>query len=98
MNDITKQKHKGNLRSVAANPVDISKSKIKVEIIKLLENPWFHDGKKGWGLSSKEIAELLDRPLHSVSGRLSELKRYGLIEESGKVLDGCAVLQLKKGK
>lgn len=47
------------------------------------------------GLTSKELAFLLDKPLNAISGRLSELCRDEQIEDSGERRDGCRVLRLK---
>jgi hypothetical protein len=48
-------------------------------------------------LTAKEIAGQLGRPLHTISGRLSEMKCLPLlmIEETGDRRDGSAVLRLR---
>jgi hypothetical protein len=48
----------------------------------------------GGPATSKRIAKELDRPLHSISGRLSELKAANRIRKTGKVIEGSAELEL----
>lgn len=45
------------------------------------------------GLTSKQIALKLDKPLHHISPRLTELLQDGLIRDSGRRLDKCRVLE-----
>lgn len=42
----------------------------------------------------KEICSEYGRPLNALSGRLSELKRDGVLVNTGSRRDGCAVLTL----
>ena len=49
--------------------------------------------------TSKELAVQLDKPLNSISGRISELKAAGLIRETEYRRDRCAVLvAVRKGQ
>lgn len=43
-----------------------------------------------WGMTSKELAERLGKPLHAISGRLTELQTPAVIKKCGR-RDGCAV-------
>ena len=44
------------------------------------------------GMSMKEVAHAMDTQFSSVSGRGTELKRLGMVEDSGEVRAGSAVL------
>ena len=81
--DICENRHTGNAESVIANPVESSKTKdrYRVHEIILSRN----------GITSKGIAEIMDRPLNCISGRISELKRMGEVEAIGRE-NGCAKL------
>lgn len=81
--DICENRHTGNAESVRANPVESSKTKdrYRVHEIILSRN----------GITSKGIAEIMDRPLNCISGRISELKRMGEVEAIGRE-NGCAIL------
>jgi len=48
------------------------------------------------GVTSKQIAKTLQRPLRCISGRISELLAAGVIERTGERWEGCAMLRLKK--
>jgi hypothetical protein len=41
-------------------------------------------------MTSKEVAEWLESPLNAISGRISELKAMGKIQQIGR-RDGCGV-------
>jgi hypothetical protein len=85
--DICSSKHGDNPQSVAANKKNLNHRTIQrlkvLELIKDAEN----------GLSMKEVARIMDTQFSSVSGRGSELKRFGLVEETGEVREGSAVLK-----
>jgi len=83
--DPTQNKHHGNAQSVAAfaTIADSLTNRRNDVLSVILRNPD--------GVTSKEIAETLDMPLHAISGRITELKERGRITEHGK-RDGCAVL------
>lgn len=86
VDDITANKHHSHPASVAANEtVDKSRDRKRVlDFIRLR------------GVThSKEIARGLDKPLNLVSGRISELKKAGVIQETGEREDGCALLCLR---
>ena len=85
--DITENRHKGSPESIAANK-RVNKVKDRAKVFELI-------GKLGYSYS-KQIARLMDKPLNSISGRFSELKRDGMIEPTGDRNEGCAVYQLKK--
>ena len=44
------------------------------------------------GLSSKELAKYLEKGMNEFSGRLTELRRNGLIDHNGQVREGAKVL------
>ncbi len=45
------------------------------------------------GATLRELSGHLNRPMHSLSGRISELKERGLVQElPGVTRDGCSVL------
>lgn len=87
MEDITRNKHKGNEASVAAFQ-RLEKVTSREAVLDAFRDLG--------GLSySKQIAEHLNRDLHVISGRISELKRDGLLVSAdlGR-LNGCEVLSL----
>ncbi len=43
------------------------------------------------GLTGKEFAAMVGKGFNAVSGRFAELKRDGLIRETGERREGCAV-------
>ncbi len=47
------------------------------------------------GLTSKDLAERMSKPLHAISGRLTKLRDDGLIEKCG-VRDDCGTWVMKK--
>lgn len=56
----------------------------------------FVDGCGFQGTTLKQIAENFDKPLHALSGRISELKRDGLIFDSGRDEGGFSILVSRK--
>ena len=86
MDDICIKRHQGNAQSLIANK-RVQKERDRALVLQVI----IKYGK----IHSKEIARILGKQLHQVSGRLSELKASNLIEDSGERLEGCAVLQLK---
>ncbi len=48
--------------------------------------------------TSKRIAKKLHKPLHAISGRITELKDMGLVEVIGKVKEGRTSFSLLKAK
>ena len=95
--DITRHNHGGNAESVAAHKrvnssIRYMQAQVLNEFVCKLHRNEYH-------LTSKFIAHWLDKPLNAISGRLTELKRDGLIEPTGERRDGCAVLRItEKGK
>lgn len=84
--DICARKSRNSATSRAANPTDARKREVYSLILDLLRlNPA--------GLTSKEIARLLEMELHQVSGRLSELRhKHKEIFGIGTRRDGAEVL------
>ena len=84
MNDICKNRHGGNAESVLANPSFENRLADRNKVLRIIKD---HDG-----ITSKEIAELMGRRLHCISGRISELKRDNLVSADGQRRKGCAVI------
>lgn len=85
--DISIGKHGGSETSIAANKIaergkNCWRSRVTV----------YASGRKDFTL--KEICGAFGRPLNALSGRLSELKRDGVLVNTGSRRDGCAVLTL----
>ena len=81
--DICENKHQQNAESIEANPATEDKAKDQKKVYEIICN---HKG-----ITSKGIAERMDKPLNCISGRISELKRINVIEGIGR-RDGCAIL------
>jgi hypothetical protein len=82
--DISARKHGGNPHSVAANKrvaKDSQRERIRVYICAC-----------GWnGATSAEIEQIFGWAKNRFSGRLTELRLAGLIVDSGRTRDCCAV-------
>tara|TARA_Y100001973_G_C5170452_1_gene318723 strand:+ start:124 stop:444 length:321 start_codon:yes stop_codon:yes gene_type:complete len=83
MNDICENKHQQNAESVAANPGKESKQRDRFRVYKIVLDKS--------GITSKEIAAIMKRPLNCISGRITELKKNGRIMAIGRE-NGCAKL------
>lgn len=84
--DVCSSRHKGNEESAAA----FEKASLSIRddhrtILGIFD--------RNGGMTSKEIAQALGRPLHSVSGRLTELKAGMYLEKTSMRRDGSAVLR-----
>ncbi len=84
--DICHKRHKGNAASKAANPRAASKQQTHEQILAIFR-------RKG-NQTSKDIAQMLNKPLNAISGRLSELKLLGKIRGTGERRDGSEILEL----
>jgi hypothetical protein len=82
--DITGSKHGGNQESRAAFRGH-DRSRIRWRVFHYIV------GSGIAGATTAEVAAGLDRPMHSVSGRMSELKRDGLIVPTDRCRDGGRV-------
>ena len=82
--DITYQKHGGNAESVSAfESIAHTLANRQNDVLSaFLRHPS--------GMTSKEVAEWLESPLNAISGRISELKAMGKIQQVGR-RDGCGV-------
>ena len=86
MNDICENKHRGTFTSrkafERAEP-NLSKERKKVllAVEKSLDN----------GMTSKEYANLANKPLNTISGRFTELARDGWIYRTDETRNGAAV-------
>jgi hypothetical protein len=86
--DITERKHRGNPASVDAYKRG-DKSRDRRKVLELIKSA-------GWlGMTSKEIAEAMDKPLNAVSGRCSELKAAALVIPTNRRRDKATVLIAK---
>ncbi len=88
--DICERKHSGNPASVEANK-RAARNKVsdRLRIIEFL--------KANGTAYSKQVAAAFNVPLHHLSGRWSELKRDGVVEEiEGERIEGCAVMRLRR--
>lgn len=83
MNDICENKHQQNAESVAANPGKESKQRDRIRVYQIVLDKS--------GITSKEIAKMMKRPLNCISGRITELKKTGQIMAIGRE-NGCAKL------
>lgn len=86
LDDICETRHRGNAESGAANPTRAAKQVQRFEVWNIIAQ---HDG-----ITSKEIADILGRPLNCISGRISELKAQKLVTADGR-RDGCAILYVR---
>lgn len=48
-----------------------------------------------YGMTCKEIAGVLGKAMHKISGRITELLESGLVRKSGEIRDGGKVIQLE---
>lgn len=97
MNDIAINRHRGNPQSKDANlRVEASKSVMRKRIVEKITK---------YGSSHlKELCRIFDKHPNEISGRLTELKADGVIEEKKDHNNNtvrkehCAVLQLKSNQ
>lgn len=86
LEDICENRHRGNAESEAANPTPESKQIQRFEVWSIIA--------RDKGVTSKEIADEMGRPLNCISGRISELKKQKMIAADGR-RDGCAILYVR---
>jgi hypothetical protein len=87
--DITRRRHRVSATSEAANHrVAPHKTELRERILDYL-------GRNDAGRTCKEVSADLQMPYTTSSARLSELKRDGLVAETGLRRDGAAVLRRK---
>lgn len=85
--DISAGKHKGNAQSKAAN-LKVSKTESREQVMYVL----LHYGAS----TCKEIAQKLGKPMHYVSGRITELKKLGMVEPTGIVRNGGGIVRVRR--
>lgn len=83
--DICRNRHRGSPESVAANPSQEHKRQSHERILALLVQ------KK---MTGKEIADAMNVPFNTISGRCSEMKALKLIRKTGVRRDGAAELEI----
>jgi hypothetical protein len=85
--DVCAQKHGGNPESVAANRrASEKKFTLRTAIYMYLRLD------KPRGATCKEMAAHFIKPMHAISGRISELKAMGMIIATDELRDGGRVL------
>lgn len=82
--DVCAGRHRGSSASMAANPDAKRKRASHAAILAL-----FYGGSL---LTSKQISVALDRPMHCISGRITELVGQGELERVGRRVDGAELL------
>jgi hypothetical protein len=88
MNDITANKHGGNAQSAAAfERAKRGFNRSRQDILDLLK---LHPA----GLTCKEMSTLLGKPMHKLSGRITELKELGQLNTTETIRAGGAVVVL----
>lgn len=86
--DICRNKHQGARNSERANDrVQSFKPTLRRKVFDYIAS---HDKD---GATSHEIAAALGKPLHSISGRISELKKDAFVVDTGLDRNGAAVLR-----
>lgn len=89
-NDITRRKHGGNEASTAAHS-KVAKIVSRQAVIDALR-------KRNGESYSKQIARDLGKPLHAISGRISELKSDAIVKTlKGNRIEGCEWIALTEG-
>ena len=80
------------MRTLNQNSISIYRTVIQPQLTdrqKFVLN-YFNDFEEGTG---KEIADYLQVPFNQISGRFTELINQGLLEETGRRVNGCRVLR-----
>jgi hypothetical protein len=86
--DITAGKHGGNAQSVAAYQKAMrGAAQARQDIVNLLKQ-------HPQGLTCKEMSVMLNKEMHKLSGRITELKELGQVTSTDAVRDGGAVVVL----
>lgn len=83
--DICINKHKENSASNDANKT-VNKEVDRLRVLTII--------KEQGQASSKMIARIMGKQLHQISGRISELKAEGVIENTGIRKEGCSLLKV----
>lgn len=83
--DICSNRHKQNPQSRAANK-RVNKEVDRLRVLTII--------REQGQATSKQIASIMGKDLHKISGRISELKSDAIIEETGAKRDGCALLKI----
>ena len=83
ISDVCWNRHRGNPQSIEANPAMRNKRRDRAWVYEII--------RCSKGVTSKEIANQMGRQLNCISGRISELKRDGMVKVNGS-RDGCGVI------
>jgi predicted Rossmann fold nucleotide-binding protein DprA/Smf involved in DNA uptake len=90
--DPCKNKHHGNRESRIAWELVLQKlTETQEDVLAIIQEAHPEP------ITAKEVASVLGKPFHSVSGRCTELKEQGLVEKSEIVRDGSRALRLATG-
>jgi chromosome segregation and condensation protein ScpB len=90
--DPTRHKHHGNRESRAAwEKVLLKLTESQEDVLLIIQGAYPEP------ITPKEIANVMGKPLHSISGRCTELKEQGLVEPSDIVHNGSRALRLATG-
>lgn len=93
MRDITLNKHGGNTESNTAwNKAARQAVQMRDLILRIIRN-LERRGAVPEGVTPKEIAEFLHKPLHTISGRFTDLKEANLIRATEFVRDGSRAVE-----
>lgn len=85
--DITANRHRGNARSIAANPSDEYKGTVRERILAY--------GARVPNFTMKETAAAIGKKEHAISGRFTELKvTRDIIPAGVEDRDGCEVFEV----
>lgn len=85
--DVCAGKHRANSESRAAN-LKISKAESREQVMRVL---------LGSGpMTCKEIASRLGKEMHTISGRITELKALGMVEPTTELRDGGRVIRVRR--
>ena len=85
MKDICRNKYGDNQESAAAfETIKLTRAESRMQVLIAL--------REHGGLTCKELAALMGKPMHAVSGRISELKAMGFAEPTAELRDGGRVI------
>ena len=78
--------HKNERSAEAHRRIEPHKAGMRARLLEHLR------GRGAGGATLKELCQAFDKQPHQISGRLSELKRDGEVQETGHARSGCEVL------
>ena len=84
IDDICRNKHQGNAESEAANLRLKNKAESREQVYRMLLK---------YDMTCKELAAELGKEMHTISGRITELKKQGRVMPTAIVRNGCRVVR-----